>query len=121
MRKDEEDDAIDTYEIHLPNDDENCAQRENIDLVMVQQVVECESTKYVNLEVGDRSNDPKVESSTHHIVSVRIIATLYLFIPMISIVTHFFKPTIQPPISLDLLSIQPPPLQTYHQYNPLSH
>ena len=28
---------------------------------MVQQVVECESTRYVNLEVGDRSNNPEVE------------------------------------------------------------
>nr|CAN83766.1 hypothetical protein VITISV_022126 [Vitis vinifera] len=63
-KRDEEDDrdyAIDIDEIHLPNDDENCGQRENIDLVMVQQVVECESTRYVSLEVGDRSNDPKVE------------------------------------------------------------
>ncbi|XP_034674615.1 uncharacterized protein LOC117905866 [Vitis riparia] len=62
--RDEEDDrdyAIDTDEIHLPNDDENCCQAENIDLVMVQQVVECESTRFVNLEVGDRSNNPKVE------------------------------------------------------------
>ena len=33
----------------------------NIDLVMVQQVVECESTRYVNLELSDRSNDPEVE------------------------------------------------------------
>ena len=63
-KKDEEDDrddAIDTDEIHLPNDDENCCQRENIDLVMVQQVMECENTKYVNLEVGDRSNNHEVE------------------------------------------------------------
>ena len=59
--EDDRDDAIDTDEIHLPNDDENCCQRENIDLVMVQQVVECESTKFVNLEVGDRSNNPEVE------------------------------------------------------------
>ena len=28
---------------------------------MVQEVVECESTIYVNLEVSDRSNDPEVE------------------------------------------------------------
>ncbi|RVW84296.1 Serine/threonine-protein phosphatase 7 long form-like [Vitis vinifera] len=34
---------------------------ENIDLVMVQQVVECENTRFVNLEVGDRSNNPEVE------------------------------------------------------------
>ena len=36
--RDEEDDrhdVIDTYEIHLLNDDENCGQRETIDLVMV--------------------------------------------------------------------------------------
>ena len=33
--KDDRDDAIDTDEIHLPNDDENCCKRENIDLVMV--------------------------------------------------------------------------------------
>ena len=36
--RDEEDDrndAINTYEIHLPNDDEICCERENIDLVMV--------------------------------------------------------------------------------------
>ncbi|KAL6323508.1 hypothetical protein AAG906_039085 [Vitis piasezkii] len=62
--RDEEDDrndAINTDEIHLPNDDENCCERENIDLVMVQQVVEFENTRYVNLEVGDRSNNPKVE------------------------------------------------------------
>ncbi|KAL6340698.1 hypothetical protein AAG906_014388 [Vitis piasezkii] len=48
--EDDRDDAIDTDEIHLPNDDENCCQTENIDLVMVQQVVECESTRFVNLE-----------------------------------------------------------------------
>ncbi|KAL6343506.1 hypothetical protein AAG906_024871 [Vitis piasezkii] len=59
--EDDKDDAINTYEIHLPNDDENCYPRENIDLVMVQQVVECENTRYVNLEVGDRSNNPEVE------------------------------------------------------------
>ena len=34
--EDDRDDAINTNEIHLPNDDENCCQRENIDLVMVQ-------------------------------------------------------------------------------------
>ena len=59
--EDDRDDAINTNEINLPNDDENCCERENIDLVMVQQVVECESTRYVNLEVGDRSNNPEVE------------------------------------------------------------
>ncbi|RVW73674.1 hypothetical protein CK203_057060 [Vitis vinifera] len=59
--EDDRDDAIDIDEIHLPNDDENYCQRENIDLVMVQQVVECESTRFVNLEVGDRSNNPEVE------------------------------------------------------------
>ena len=33
---------------------------------MVQQVVECESTRYVNLEVevGDRFNNPEVESTS---------------------------------------------------------
>ena len=64
--EDDRDDVIDTDEIHLPNDDENCCQRENIDLVMVQQVVECESTRYVNLEVevGDRFNNPEVESTS---------------------------------------------------------
>ncbi|KAL6340500.1 hypothetical protein AAG906_006165 [Vitis piasezkii] len=46
--EDDKDDVIDTDEIHLFNDDENC-------------VVECESTRYVNLEVGDRSNDLEVE------------------------------------------------------------
>ena len=59
--EDDRDDAIDIDEIHLPNDDENCCQTENIDLVMVQQVVECESTRFVNLEVGDRSNNPEVK------------------------------------------------------------
>ncbi|RVW92837.1 Serine/threonine-protein phosphatase 7 long form-like [Vitis vinifera] len=59
--EDDRDDAIDTDEIHLPNDDENCCQTKNIDLVMVQQVVECESTRFVNLEVGDRSNNLEVE------------------------------------------------------------
>ena len=59
--EDDRDDVIDTDEIHLLNDDKNCGQRETIDLVIVQQVVECESTRYVNLEVGDRSNDPEVE------------------------------------------------------------
>nr|CAN61286.1 hypothetical protein VITISV_028650 [Vitis vinifera] len=59
--EDDRDDAIDIDEIHLPNDDENCCQTENIDLVMVQQVVECESTRFVNLKVGDRSNNPEVE------------------------------------------------------------
>ena len=62
--EEDRDDAIDTDEIHLPNDDENYGQRENIDLVMVQQVVECDSTRYVNLEVGNRSNDPKVENTS---------------------------------------------------------
>ena len=65
--RDEEDDAINTDEIHLPNDDENCCQIENIDLVMVQQVVECESTRFVNLEVGDRSNNPEVEFEVENI------------------------------------------------------
>ena len=51
-------------EIPIPNDDENCCERENIDLVIVQQVVECESTRYVNLEVGDRSNNPEVENTS---------------------------------------------------------
>ncbi|KAL6329882.1 hypothetical protein AAG906_039794 [Vitis piasezkii] len=63
-KRDEEDDrdyVIDIDEIHLPNDDENCGQRENIDLVMVQQVVERESTRYVSLDVGDGSNDLDVE------------------------------------------------------------
>ncbi|KAL6314595.1 hypothetical protein AAG906_026935 [Vitis piasezkii] len=66
--EDDRDDAIDTDEIHLPNDDENCCQTENIDLVMVQQVVECESTRFVNLEVGDRSNNPRLSLrlKTHH-------------------------------------------------------
>ncbi|RVW23103.1 hypothetical protein CK203_099964 [Vitis vinifera] len=59
--KDDRNDAINTNEIHLPNDDENFYERENIDLVMVQQIVECESIRYVNLEVGDRSNNPEVE------------------------------------------------------------
>ena len=68
--EDDKDDVIDIDEIHLPNDDENCGQRENIDLVMVQQVVECESTKYVNLEVGDKSNDPKVEFEVKNISPV---------------------------------------------------
>ncbi|KAL6313345.1 hypothetical protein AAG906_004206 [Vitis piasezkii] len=59
--EDDRKDVINIDEIHLPNDDENCCERENIDLVMVQQVVECESARSVNLEVGDRSNNPKVE------------------------------------------------------------
>ncbi|RVW99497.1 Serine/threonine-protein phosphatase 7 long form-like [Vitis vinifera] len=59
--EDDRDDAINTDEIHLPNDDENCCQIENIDLVMVQEVVECENTRFVNLEVGDRFNNPEVE------------------------------------------------------------
>ncbi|RVX22708.1 hypothetical protein CK203_008318 [Vitis vinifera] len=59
--EDDRDDATNADEIHLPNDDENCYEKENIDLVMVQQVVECESTRYVNLEVGDRSNNLKVQ------------------------------------------------------------
>ena len=40
---------------------QNYYEKENIDLVMVQQVVECESTRYVNLEVGDRSNNLEIE------------------------------------------------------------
>ena len=40
-KEDDRDDVIDADEIHLPNDAENCCQRENIDLVMVQQIVEC--------------------------------------------------------------------------------
>ena len=40
-KEDDRDDAINTDEIHLPNDDENFYERENIDLVMVQQIVEC--------------------------------------------------------------------------------
>ncbi|KAL6323591.1 hypothetical protein AAG906_039182 [Vitis piasezkii] len=59
--RDDRNDAINTNEIHLSNDDENCCERENIDLVMVQQIVECENTRYVNLEVGCRSNNPEVE------------------------------------------------------------
>ena len=59
--KEDRDDAINTNDIHLPNDDENCFEKENIDLVIVQQVVKYENTRYVNLEVGDRSNNPEVE------------------------------------------------------------
>ncbi|KAL6331634.1 hypothetical protein AAG906_011574 [Vitis piasezkii] len=66
-KEDDKNDAIDIDEIQLPNDDENCGQRENIDLVMVQQVVECENTRYVNLEVGDKSNDLKVEFEVENI------------------------------------------------------
>ena len=62
--EDDRDDAINTDEIHLPNDDENCCERENIDLVMVQQVVEFENTRYVNFEVGDKSNNPEVENTS---------------------------------------------------------
>ncbi|KAL6341074.1 hypothetical protein AAG906_032189 [Vitis piasezkii] len=68
--EDDRDDAINTNEIHLPNDDENCCKKENIDLMMVQQVVECESTRYVNLEVGDRSNNPEVEFEVENISPV---------------------------------------------------
>ena len=32
--KDDRDDAIDTDEIHLPKDEENCCKRENMELVM---------------------------------------------------------------------------------------
>ena len=77
-KEDDRDDVIDADEIHLPNDAENCCQRENIDLVMVQQVVECESTRYVNLEVevGDRFNNPEVESTSPiafpHVTQVNI-------------------------------------------------
>ncbi|RVW75618.1 hypothetical protein CK203_059095 [Vitis vinifera] len=50
-KEDDRDDVIDADEIHLPNDAENCCQRENIDLVMVQQVVECmvQSRRYRSL------------------------------------------------------------------------
>ena len=40
--RDEEDDrydAIDTDEIHLPNDDENCCQRKNIDSFTLKLVI----------------------------------------------------------------------------------
>ena len=48
----------------------NCCERENIDLVMVQLVVECESTRYVNLEVSDRFNNPEVEFEVENISPV---------------------------------------------------
>lgn len=57
----DKDDVTNTNEIHLLDDDENCGHRDIIDLVIVKQIVECESTRYVNFEVGDRSNDPKFE------------------------------------------------------------
>ena len=34
---------------------------------MVQQVVECENTRYVNLGIGDRSIDPEVEFEVENI------------------------------------------------------
>ena len=37
--KDDRDDAIDTDEIHLPNDDENCCQRKNIDSFTLKLVI----------------------------------------------------------------------------------
>ena len=37
---------------------------------MVQQVVECENTRYVNLEVGDRSNNLEVEFEVENISPV---------------------------------------------------
>ena len=54
-------DVIHTDEVVLPNNDEYCAQRESYDLMLVQQVLESESTRYVNFEVSGRSNDPNVE------------------------------------------------------------
>ena len=62
--EDKEDDIHDVIHIDkviLPNDDEYCGQRENSDLMLVQQVMESESTSYVNLEVGTSSNDHNVE------------------------------------------------------------
>ena len=37
---------------------------------MVQQVVECENIRYVNLEVGDRFNNPEVEFEVENTSSV---------------------------------------------------
>ena len=60
-KEDDIHDVIHTDEVVLPNDDEYCAQRESSDLMLVQQVMESESTRYVNFEVSARSNDPNVE------------------------------------------------------------
>lgn len=60
-RENDKHDVINSNEVVLPNDDENYGQRETLDLMMVQQVVESESLRYVNLEGGDRSNNPNVE------------------------------------------------------------
>ncbi|RVX20495.1 Serine/threonine-protein phosphatase 7 long form-like [Vitis vinifera] len=86
--EDDRDDAIDTDEIHLPNDDENCCQTENIDLVMVQQVVECESTRFVNLEVGDKSNNPEVEFEVENTSLVASPHDLQHAVKMFSIKAH---------------------------------
>ncbi|RVW71392.1 Serine/threonine-protein phosphatase 7 long form-like [Vitis vinifera] len=86
--EDDRDDEIDTDEIHLPNDDENCCQTENIDLVMVQQVVECESTRFVNLEVGDRSNNPEVEFEVENISLVASPHDLQHAVKMFFIKAH---------------------------------
>ena len=37
--EDDRDDVIDTDEIHLPNDDENCCQRKNIDSFTLKLVI----------------------------------------------------------------------------------
>ena len=60
-KEDDIHDVIHTDEVVLPNDNEYCGQRESSDLMLVQQVMEFESIRYVNLEVGARSNDPNVE------------------------------------------------------------
>ena len=60
-KEDDIHDVIHTNEVVLPNDNEYCGHRESSDLMLVQQVMEFESIRYVNLEVGARSNDPNVE------------------------------------------------------------
>ena len=76
--EDKEDDrygVIHNNEVVLPNDDENCGKKESFDLIMVQQVMEFESIRYVNLEVGARLNDP------NGVVEVEVENTLQVVSP----------------------------------------
>ena len=73
IERDKEDgmyDVVPTNEFVLPGNDENCGHRESVDLITVQQVTKSESTRYVNLEVGDRYNDPDVEVKVENTLPV---------------------------------------------------
>ena len=85
----------------MPNNDENCSQIESFDLMIIQQVMESESTRYVNLEVGTRSNDPNVEVEVENTLLVVSVLGTSVNISddnieaTIALISYHMPPTLQ--------------------------